>query len=241
MNNIFRLALLMGLFVNTLQAQEENRMAIQTNLLSLLRPSMPAANIGLTLEDGMKFYTIEMDVGFRVNGSIFMTPEEVKLNGFTSRHRFGVSPDITGGIHWYFNERKRSFHGLRANVGYFMFNHQQTICEDSENRNGVCVCESVRDNEFSTGHLRFGVHYRLGMIRPFESGNALELSLDFGLFGFLRQHLDRVEDHNMCSSVNVRDARAVNFLGDLFRNRMFNFERGGQGYMRLNLVYRFLL
>lgn len=241
MNNILRLALLMGLFVNTLQAQEENRMAIQTNLLSLLRPSMPAANIGLTLEDEMKFYTIEMDVGFRVNSSFTMTPEEVRLNGFTSNHRFGVSPDITGGIHWYFNERKRSFHGLRANVGYFMFNHEQTICEESESRNGVCVCQSVRDNEFSTAHLRVGIHYRLGVIRPFKSGNSLELSFDFGLFGFLRQNLDRVEDHNMCRSVSVRDPRATNFLGDLFRNRMFNFDRSGQGYMRMNLVYRFML
>ncbi|MCH8545783.1 MAG: hypothetical protein LAT54_03550 [Cryomorphaceae bacterium] len=222
-------------------AQEERRMGVQTNFLSLLRPSMPAANIGLMVEDGMKFYTIEMDLGFRVNNNFFITPEEIRLNGFTSGHRFGVNPDFTGGVQWYVNERKRSYQGLRANVGYFVFNHQQTVCEQSENINGVCVCQSVADYEFSTNHWRFGLHYRFGMIRYMKNNDALELSFDVGVFAFLRQHLDRVGVHEMCSSVSVRNQRGVSYLGDLFRNRMFDFDRRAQGYMRMNLVYRFKL
>lgn len=234
--SIFLLVLAGGV----IHAQEIKRMAIQSNLLSLARPYMPAANIGVMVEKGMKFYTVEMDLGFHVYDRISM-PSEMRLNGFTMENRYGVNPDLSGGIHWYFSDKKRSFHGLRANLGYFAFNHQQSICDDLVDRGSYCLCESFTDYTFTSAHIRFGLNYRLGLIRQFNEKHAIELSFDVGIFALLRLNSNLYNELNMCESIMVKDRIALDYLVDTYQNRMFNFDRYAQGFVRLNLVYRFSL
>jgi hypothetical protein len=235
--------LLLLVFVSsTMAAQEERRLGFQTNMMSLLRPVMPSLNLGLMIEDGKRQYTIETDLGFYVPTPIGIFQDEYRLNNFTSQYRGRVSLDVTGGVHWFINQNKTIYHGLRGNIGYFSFNHRQTVCVDAETVAGICVCNEIKDHRFSTSHVRFGVHYRVGFITPLKNKNELEISFDVGVFGIVRNNTSAVGQHDVCSSVSARDSDPLfPFMYDLVGNIMFDFDRQVQHYARFNFVYRFML
>ncbi len=225
-----------------LHAQDEKRIGIQTNVMTLLRPVLPAFNVGVMIEDGKRQYTIETDVGLFLSTPFGPSNEELRLNGFSSQYRDGFSADITGGVHWFINDNKTIYHGLRGNIGRYSFNHQQTLCVDAESVGGVCLCNELEDNRFSTSHWRFGIHYRLGFIFPLKNENELEFSFDVGVFAFLRNNTSALGQHEICSSISSRDPQPFFPLAfDLLDNVIFDFERDAQAYLRFNLVYRFML
>lgn len=242
MNTSLRFTLILLLAAGLSFAQDSTRIGVQSNLASLARPAIPSLNLGLMIEKGHRQYTIELDMGLFTPRSRGQSPEEQMMNGFTSQNRFTSSVDVTGGVHWFFNEGKTIYHGLRGNVGYFAYNHRQTLCTEAENKNGICVCNELENHHFNTSHLRFGAHYRIGFIAAINPQNEIEFSFDVGVFGFIRNNTNTMGEHQMCSFLDERTyEQFFPLVEDLFSNVMFDFERNVQPYVRLNLVYRFIL
>ncbi|MCH8545784.1 MAG: DUF3575 domain-containing protein [Cryomorphaceae bacterium] len=236
------LMVLFVLFSTVVSAQEQRRIGIQTNAFSLLRPTMPSLNVGLMIEDGLKQYLIETDViGYIVN-DFSVSEDYLRMNSFYTRNRIFRSFDFSGGIHWFLNEEKQAYFGLRAHLGYFAFSHNQLLCIDAQNVNGICMCNELEDYTFNTYQLRYGGHVRFGLVLPINEKNEIEMSLDLGFFGFSRRNTDALRAHDICDNVTTRETdENVSVLQAYFTNGLLYFDRVVQPSFRLNLVYRFIL
>ena len=234
-------AVLFVFLAGAVYAQKDKRVGIQTNLLSHVR-AFPAMNLGLMFQEDRLQYTIEADFVYGVNHLNERSEESVLMNDFTTRHRNFLSLDLTGGAHWFLTDKKVSFIGLRGNLGYFSFNHQQRLCVDAQNIGGVCVCNQVEDYQFNTSHIRLGGHLRFGGVIPFNERNELEISMDVGVFAFIRNNTEAQGSHDICGSVGRADVLPLfpgleRWLG----NAMLDFDRLSEPYVRLNMIYRFIL
>lgn len=230
------------LFSIAVSAQEQRRYGIQTNALSWIRPSMPALNIGFMIEDGNKQYLIETDIVTGILDDFNDSEDYLRMNSFKTSNRFFRSFDFSGGVHWFFGEPRLYYFGLRAHLGYFAFSHNQLLCVNAQNINGICMCNEVEDYTFNTYQWRFGGHARIGIVVPINEKNEVEMSLDLGLFGFLRRNTDALRSHDICENVTSRESEdPFSDLEPYVTNGLLDFGRVVQPSIRLNLVYRFIL